>query len=68
MSYKAWVSVDHTTLVTLAQTSDSSVDCLVQCLLKLRKHNFIAKEQASFLVEKKASLLEGEVVVMGDFC
>ena len=65
--YKAWVSVDHTTLITLTQTTDIFVDSLIQCLLKLRKHDFIAKEQASFLVEKKSSLPEGEVVVLGDF-
>eukprot|EP00731_Ephydatia_muelleri_P014791 Em0008g511a len=37
-----------------------------QYLLKLRKHDFIAKEQAAFLVEK-SSLQEGEIVVLGDF-
>ena len=55
VSYKAWVSVDHTTLVTLTQPSDIFVDSLVEYLLKLRKHDFIAKEEAAFLVEKKSS-------------
>ena len=67
VSYKAWVSVDHTTLVTITQTADIFVDSLVEYLLKLRKHDFIAKEQAAFLVEKKSSLQEGEIVVLGDF-
>lgn len=67
VSYKAWVSVDHTSLVTLTQTTDIFVDALVVQLLKLRKHDFIAKEQACFLVEKNLSLQEGEIIVLGDF-
>ncbi|KAL5491531.1 hypothetical protein EMCRGX_G016833 [Ephydatia muelleri] len=59
-------SVDHTTFVTITQTADIFVDSLVEYLLKLRKHDFIAKEQAAFLVEK-SSLQEGEIVVLGDF-
>eukprot|EP00731_Ephydatia_muelleri_P019982 Em0012g807a len=46
VSYKARVSVDHTTLVTITQTADIFVDSLVEYLLKLRKHDFIAKEQS----------------------
>ena len=46
-SYKAWVTVDHTTLVTVTQTTNIFVNSLVQYLLKLRKHDFIAKEQAT---------------------
>ena len=48
VSYKAWVSVDHTTLVTVTQPTDIFVDSLVEYLLKLRKHDFIAKEQLLF--------------------
>ena len=59
--------MEHTTLVTITQTADIFVDSLVEYLLKLRKHDFIAKEQATFLVEKKSSLQEGEIVVLGDF-
>eukprot|EP00731_Ephydatia_muelleri_P005409 Em0002g1585a len=33
----------------------------------LRKHDFIAKQQASFLADLKANLKEGEVIIMGDF-
>ena len=46
VSYKAWVFVDHTTLVTITQMADIFVDTLVEYLLKLRKHDFIAKEQS----------------------
>ena len=61
------MSEDRTTLETLTKTREDFVDSLVENLLKLRRHDFIAKQQASFLVETKSKLKEGEVVVLGDF-
>ena len=67
ISFKAWVSVDYTTLETITLSTDMFVDCLTENLLKLRKHDFIAKDQASFLVELQSQLKDGEVIVQGDF-
>ena len=52
---------------TITPSTDMFVDCLIENLLKLRKHDFIAKEQASFLVELQSQLKDGEVIVQGDF-
>lgn len=67
VSYKAWMSVERTALETLTKTTEDFVDTLVENLLKLHRHDFIAKQQASFLADTKANLKEGEVVVLGDF-
>lgn len=67
ISYKAWVSVDHKTWETVTKTTEAFVNTLLEASANLRKHNFIAKQQASFLADLKANLKEGEVIVMGDF-
>lgn len=48
ISFKAWVSVDYTTLETITLSTDMLVDCLTENLPKLRKHDFIVKDQAYF--------------------
>eukprot|EP00731_Ephydatia_muelleri_P022793 Em0015g376a len=67
VSFKAWVSVDHTTLETITQSTDEFADSLIEKLLKLRWHDFIAKEQASFLMDLKSHISNQEVIVQGDF-
>ncbi|KAL5468830.1 hypothetical protein EMCRGX_G029952 [Ephydatia muelleri] len=67
LTYKSWVSVDHTTLITITEPTDVFVESLLHRLLKLKRHDFIAKEQASFLAQLKCDLKEGEAVIQGDF-
>ena len=67
ISFKAWLSVDHITLETITQSTNMFADYLIENLLKLQKHDYIAKEQASFLVELKSQLKDGKVIVQGDF-
>ena len=67
ISYKAWVSVDRKTWETVTKTTEAFVNTLLEASANLRKHNFIAKQQALFLADLKANLKEGEVIVMGDF-
>ena len=43
LTYQAWFSVDQTTLETLAKITEDFVDALMENLLKLRRHDFIAK-------------------------
>ena len=66
VTYKAWLSVDRTTLEMLTKTTEDFVYALMENLLKLRRHDFIAKQQASFLADTKSNL-KYEVVVLGDF-
>lgn len=54
-------------LVTLTEPIDLFVNNLLDQLLKLKRHDFIAKEQASFLAQTKRNVKDGEVVVQGDF-
>ena len=67
ISYKAWVSVDRTNLETVVRQTDSFVDHIVECLVSLKRHDFIAKQQSAFLKNKKQQLVDGEVIVLGDF-
>ena len=67
LTYKSWVSVDHTTLITITKPTDVFVETLLHQLLKLKRHDFIAKEQASFLAQLKCDLKEGKAVIQGDF-
>ena len=62
ITYKAWVSVDRTSLETV-----DFVDHLLECLLKFKRHDFIAKQQSAFLKDKNEQLVDGEVIVSGDF-
>ena len=67
ISYKAWVSVDRTNLETVVRQTDSFVDLLLESLVSLKRHDFIAKQQSAFLRNKKQQLVDGEVIVSGDF-
>ena len=62
LTYKSWVCVDHTTLITITKPTDVFVESSLHRLLKLKKHNFIAKEQTSFLAQQKCNQ-KGEAVV-----
>lgn len=53
-------------MVTLTKNAEDVVDDLLQSLANLRTHDFIAKQQAAFLVETKANIKEGEAVVLAD--
>ena len=59
--------MDRTTLETLTKSTEDFVNTLLEASANLRKHDFIAKQQASFLADLKANLKEGEVIIMGDF-
>lgn len=65
--FKQWVTVDRSNLETMTVPADSFVDKLSDELKKLTKHDFIAKEQSSFLQLLKQSIKVGEFIVQGDF-
>ena len=64
ITYKSWVTVDRTTLETITKPTEDFVHTLIDRLVVLRKHNFIAKQQAAFFRDKKEHLTEGEIVVL----
>lgn len=67
ITYKAWVNVDRTTLETITKSPEEFVETLINKLFILRCHDFIAKQQASFLESLKSSIKPGEIIVLGDF-
>ena len=67
ITYKAWVNIDRTTLETIKKSPEEFVETLINKLLILRCHNFIAKQKASFLESLKNSIKPGEIIVSGDF-
>ena len=67
ISYKAWVSVDRTSLETVVRQTDSFGDHLLESLVSLKRHDFIVKQQSAFLRNKKQQLVDGEVIVSEDF-
>ena len=65
--YKAWVSVDRTSLETVVRQTDSFGDHLLESLVSLKRHDFIEKQQSAFLRNKQQQLVDGEVIVSEDF-
>ena len=60
ITYKAWISVDHSKPETLTKSTEDFVDELLKQLLNLRAHDFIAKQQTAFQGEIKANLKQGD--------
>ena len=62
-----WSATDRSTLVTQTMKVDEFVNEFCYKLEILKSHSFIAKQQTSFINEKKKNLKKGEVIVMFDF-
>ena len=67
ITYRSWVTVDRTNLETITKPIDYFVNNLIDYLMKLQRHAFIAQEQSSFLKEMKMQLEQGDFLVIGDF-
>ncbi len=67
IQYKQWLSTDRSTLETVSKSADEFLDAFCEKLEALRRHDFIAKQQSAYCHERKESLAEGEVLVIGDF-
>lgn len=67
ISFKQWIQVDRSNLITVEKPVDEFVDLLSQEQTKLILHSFIAAEQNKFLSETKNNLLQGELVLICDF-
>ena len=64
---KEWIYVERTGLETVVRQTDSFVDHVLESLVSLKRHDFIAKQQSAFLRNKKQQLVDGEVIVSADF-
>ena len=64
---KQWATTDPSTLQTIVQPTNKSIEHLPDKLETLRRHDFIAKQQSRHLTERKETLKEGEFLVTGNF-
>lgn len=67
ITYKYWISNPRSSLETLIKSTSEFVDQFCPHLVNLLRHDFIAKEQSTFLKLTKESLKDGEIVVICDF-
>eukprot|EP00731_Ephydatia_muelleri_P014922 Em0008g642a len=67
VQYNQWVSTDRANLNTCVVSVEEFLDLFIAALQKLQLHDFIAKNQATFLAEKKEGLSPGEFLVIADF-
>lgn len=67
VTYKQWVSADRCTLTTNIAPSEDFVESFCDRLVALRRHSFIAKQQAAHQSDIKTNLQLGEFLVICDF-
>lgn len=67
ITFKQWVSTDRTNLLTITISIDEFIEEMCKQLERLLCHDFIAKQQSSYLRSLKNQLDEGEFVVICDF-
>ena len=65
--YKQWVTTDRAEMVTVVQPQAEFFESLLEKLVSLKTHHYIAKLQTQFLQEKKEQLSERECIVLADF-
>lgn len=67
LQFEQWVTTDRCDIETFLKQPDEFVSYFTRKLEKLIPHDFIKKEQATFLNNTKNNLIEGEFVVICDF-
>lgn len=68
VTFSRWTNTDHrSTLESVTVATEEFVEKLKEELVKLKVHDFIAKEQSSYMHNKKSSLQHGEFIVIADF-
>lgn len=67
IEFKQWTTTDRSNMETMVQTTEDFLDNFVEKLDALKRHDFIAKQQANYLNERKDNLKAGEFLVIGDF-
>ena len=67
IEFKQWTTTDRSNMETMVQLTEEFPDNFVEKLDAPKRHDFIAKQQANYLNERKENLKEGEFLVIGDF-
>lgn len=67
ISFRQWVAVDRCNLEIIQKSSTEFLEMLCDKLGQLVRHDFIAKQQSSFMNEVKETLKQNECVVTLDF-
>ena len=67
LQFSQWTSTDRSNLETMVKPVEEFLDIFVEKLEALKRHDFIAKQQARYLNDVKENLLPGEFLVIGDF-
>ena len=56
ITYKAWVTVDRTSLETITKSTEDFIVTLIENLQQLKRHGFIARMQAAYYRDAKEEL------------
>ncbi len=59
VEFMKWTSIDLVNMETIVQWSEEFVENFVEELLVLKRHAFIATQQARYLEKRKANLQDG---------
>ena len=67
IQFSQWTATDSSNLEAFVKPVEEFLDVFVEKLEELKPHDFIAKQEASYLNCVKENLLPGEFLVIGDF-
>lgn len=67
ITFKEWTAVDRTELITRQLTVTEYIDLLVEKMIKLIPHSYIAKQQSKYLKNRKEDLGTSSALVLLDF-
>lgn len=67
VTFQQWISVDRCNFETLKKTAIEFIDLFCEKLSVLAQHDFIAKQQSSYINEIKNNLTDADCVVICDF-
>ena len=67
VQYRQWTATDRSNMDTVVHPVDDFIDTFLEKLEVLKRHDFVAKQQASYITDRKENLKQGEFLVIGDF-
>ena len=67
IQFSQWTATDSSNLEAFVKLVEHFLDVFVEKLETLKPHDFIAKQEASYLNSVKENLLPGDLLVIGDF-
>lgn len=67
ITFRQWVTVDRCSLETFEKNTSEFIELFCDKITVLVCHDFIARQQSSFMNDTKGNLKDGEFCVIGDF-